>query len=281
MPNHLTELLKNAVEKHIGPNTGVLLSGGIDSSTVAYFAPELPVFTGFYEGEQYDERPWARLMVGQREHHEIRIQPQHFIENFDDMLHDISPPFAGPGTFGQWMVAAYVCKHVSKVLSGEGGDELFGGYARIHLVAGDPPPEGYEDYVLPDDYPRDLKEALDWEWNVNLPALLRVDEQVTSAWGLTAIAPMTEPAVVEYMLKQHPFDRVGKLLLKDAMYGLLPNEILARKDKRGFPVPFVEWAQAEPVRSFVGERIGYIPDLEKPWDRKWWLDMCQGRTALV
>ena len=57
--------------------------------------------------------------------------------------------------------------------------------------------------------------------------------------------------------------------------------IIARKDKRGFPVPFVEWAQEDPVRSFIGERIGYIPDPDLPWDRKWWLDMCQGQTALV
>ena len=49
----------------------------------------------------------------------------------------------------------------------------------------------------------------------------------------------------------------------------------------GFTVPYVEWAQREPVKSFIGDRIGYIPDPEKPWDRKWWLDMCAGQTALV
>jgi len=276
----LTNLLKAAVRKHVKPDTGVLLSGGIDSSTVAYFAPELPAFTGWYYGAAYDERMWARLMAEGREWHQIEITPQDFIDNIDAFLEAVHPPHEGPGAFGQFMVAKEVSKHVSTVLSGEGGDELFGGYARLHLVAGVPPPEGYEDYVLPDDYPDTLAEALDWEWRVNLPALLALDEQVTRAHGLTAIAPMTDVRVANYVLGRPDRERVGKEMLKDAMYGLLPQEILNRKDKRGFPVPYVEWAQG-PLKDFIGERIGYIPDPEKPWDRKWWNDLCAGQQALV
>jgi asparagine synthetase B (glutamine-hydrolysing) len=276
----LRDLIADAVRKHVKPDTGVLLSGGIDSSTVAYFAPELPAFTGFYRGERYDERPWASLMAKEREWHEIEITPQDFIDNFDKMLSVISPPYAGPGTFGQYMVAKEVSNYVHTVLSGEGGDELFGGYARLHLVAGVAPPDGYEDYVLPSDYPDTLEAALDWEFTVNLPALLAVDEQVTRANNLRAIAPMTDRCVTEYVLRQPARERVGKKMLKDAMYGLLPDEILARKDKRGFPVPFVEWAHG-PLSEFFMDRIGYLPDPSKPWDRKYWYDLCAGQAALV
>ena len=279
--SELRFLLADAVERYVTRDTGVLLSGGIDSSTVAFFAPGLPLFTGYYQGAAYDERPWAVLMTEGREWHEIEITPQDFIDHIDGYLQAVPPPHEGPGGFGQYMVARYVSRRVSTVLSGEGGDELFGGYARLHLVAGLPPPEGYEDYVLPDDYPRDLEEALYWEFTVNLPALLALDEKVTSANGLKAIAPMYESAdLVDYVLAQPPYKRVGKVLLKEAMSGLLPDEILRRKDKRGFPVPYVEWAQG-PTRDFVYERIGYIPDPEKPWDRKWWNDLCAGQTALV
>ena len=262
------------------PSTGVLLSGGIDSSTVAYFAPDLPAFTGYYQGAAYDERPWAELMARNREWHQIEITPQDFIDNIDAFLEAVQPPREGPGAFGQYMVAKEVSKHVGTVLSGEGGDELFGGYARLHLVAGISPPDGYEDYVLPEGYPDTLAEALDWEWKVNLPALLALDAQVTAAHGLTALAPMTDIRVVNYVLGRPDSERVGKVMLKEAMYGYLPQEILNRTDKRGFPVPYVEWAQG-PLRDFIGERIGYIPDPEKPWDRKWWLDLCAGQTALV
>ena len=71
---------------------------------------------------------------------------------------------------------------------------------------------------------------------------------------------MTDLAVSTFVLAQPAEERVGKKMLKEAMRGFLPPEILARKDKRGFPVPYVEWAQSDPVRSFIGDRIGYIPD---------------------
>lgn len=277
----LRDLIANAVRTHVGPDTGVLLSGGIDSSTVAYFAPELPLFTGYYKGEAYDERPWASLVAKNREWHEIEITPQDFIDNIDDFLTMIHPPYEGPGAFGQFMVAKYVVQHVPTVLSGEGGDELFGGYARLHIVADIPVPEGYEDYQIPEGYPDNLEDALEWEWMVNLPALLALDEKVTRVNGLTAIAPMAMDLDVIHYAMELPADlRVGKVALKAAMRGRLPEEILNRKDKRGFPVPYVEWAQG-PLKEFIYDRLGYLPDPSKPWDRKWWRDLCLGQVALA
>lgn len=281
-PGYLRGLLSEAVVSahiHAHGRVGVLLSGGVDSSTIAALAPDQPCFTGYYDGPQYDERPYARLVARGRDHHEIRITPQDFIDHFDVMLDRLEPPYAGPGTFGQYMVARYAAEHVETVLSGEGGDELFGGYARLMIVAGVPRPDGYENYVPPADYPGTVAEALLYDWE-RLPDLLRVDEQVTRANGITAVAPMLDARVVAWVLALPPELRVGKRLLKQAVAGLVPREILARTDKRGFPVPFVEWAQG-PLRDFVGDRIGYIPDPDKPWDRQWWLDMCEDAKELA
>lgn len=274
---HLHLLAKSAVQADItGENIiGMSLSGGLDSSSVYKLTGNgIPCFTGYYEGERYDERPYASLVAGD-EWHEIKITPQDFIENFDWMLKAAKPPYQGPGTFGQYMVAKYASKHIEVMLSGEGGDELFGGYARLLIVAGEPRPDGYENYQLPDGYPDTLEAALEWDYE-RLPDLLAVDDQMTSAWGIEARAPFTNPTIVDFVLSIPAKYRVGKQLLKQAMRGIVPDEILGRTDKRGFPTPFVEWAQG-PIREFVHDRIGYVPDPAKPWDRGWWHDLCNAK----
>ena len=136
----LLDLIRTAVHDQLVPGirTGCVLSGGIDSSTVTMLAREQgerPVFTGFYRGDRYDERKWARL-VGGPDHHEIEITPQDFIDHIDDVIEAVGGAQVGPGAFGQYMVARYASRYVDRVLSGEGGDELFGGYARLAIVAG-------------------------------------------------------------------------------------------------------------------------------------------------
>ena len=74
---------------------------------------------------------------------------------------------------------------------------------------------------------------------------------------------MTDVRVANYVLGRPDRERVGKEMLKDAMYGLLPQQILNRKDKRGFPVPYVEWAQG-PLRDFVGESQKPVAKSESP-----------------
>ena len=259
-----------------GGAVGAVLSGGIDSSTVVCMARaaghDLPTFTGYYdEGPAFDERPYARLAAGS-DHHEIKITPEDIVENFDDMMQAFRPPFQGAGAMGQYIVARYVAAQgIETVLSGEGGDELFGGYARLMIVAGHPRPDGYESYQLPDGYPRTLEDALAHDLAA-LPDLLAVDDQACGAWGLTAVAPMTDNRVIDFVLAQPARERVGKHMLRDTVRGLVPDKILDRTDKKGMPAPFVKWGQG-PLREFFLDRIGYVPDPAKPWDRQWWHDL--------
>ena len=71
--------------------TGVVVSGGVDSSTVCAIARDLvgdlPTFTGYYDTEGFDERPYARLVAGAN-HHEIPITPQDFIEDLARTMTD-------------------------------------------------------------------------------------------------------------------------------------------------------------------------------------------------
>lgn len=265
----------SAIDKAEHP-VGVCLSGGVDSSTVAAFAQWLPMFTGWYKGEPYDERRWAELAKG-KWWTPVQITPTDFIRVFDRVREALRGLRCGPGAIGQYVVAEEAARQgIKTLLTGEGGDELFGGYVRLYKVAGKPLPDGYENLTLPDDYPRWLGGALDYEWN-NLRELCQVDERIAGAHGIKVIPPLLDPWVVAWAMQHPPEARLGKRLLKEAMRGVVHDKILDRTDKRGFPVPFVEWAQEEPLRSFVKNRIGYVPDPAKPWDRGWWYDLLDGR----
>jgi len=266
----LVDLLRSAIEYRThGDYVGIVLSGGLDSSTVACLAPPLPTFTGYYDAIGFDEREYARL-VGKGRHHEILIRPTDFVDHFDAMVKHLRPPVMGMGTFGQYMVARYASQFVDVVLSGEGSDELFGGYARTLMAAGEPAPVGYEDYTPPADYPLDdLAAALQYDLD-RLPDLLAVDEQMLGAFGVEGRAPFTDQRIVDYALALPPGERVGKRHLRNAVRGIVPDRIIDRTEKMGFPIPLVAWAQEEPVRTFVMDRLGYLPDPTKPWDRAWW-----------
>lgn len=275
----IRQAVADAVEKAEKP-LGVLLSGGVDSSTVAAFAGNLTTFTGYYPDLGFSEVEYAR-QAAKGEHHLIYIRPADFVDNFDRMVCNIDPFHVGPGVFGQWMVAAKVASlGIKTVFSGEGGDELFGGYARLMYVAGHPLPDGYASYTPPPDYPDTLEEALKYDWE-RLPVLMAADEEICNAWGITVVPPLMDKRVVEFALNLPAHERVGKKLLREAMRGIVPDAILDRKDKKGFPTPFVYWAQEEPVRSFVLDRIGYIPDPAQPFAREWWYDLCRASKERV
>ena len=268
----LIDLLRSAVdEATAGDGVGIVLSGGLDSSTVACLARPLPTFTGFYHEPGFDERFYARLAV-RGEPHEVPIGPRDFVEHFDAMARSLSGAARrqGMGAFGQYMVARAASDYVSALVSGEGSDELFGGYARTLLAAGEPMPLGYENYQPPEGYPvHNLEAALQWDWD-RLPDLLAVDGQTCAAWGVEGRAPFTDPRVVAYGLSLPPSERVGKRHLRRAVRGIVPDPIIDRQQKMGFPVPLVAWCQREPVRSFVMDRVGWLPDPSRPFDRTLW-----------
>ena len=121
---------------------GAHLSGGLDSSTVASMAASLlgePIQTftgGFREADRYDETGWARLVAerGGTVHHEVWPEAQQFVDWLPRLIWHMDEPAAGPGLFPQAMVSELASRHVKVVLGGQGGDEIFGGYAR-YLVA--------------------------------------------------------------------------------------------------------------------------------------------------
>jgi len=126
---------------------GAYLSGGMDSSIVTALAAahnangnvtsRLQTFTGsFREGPEFDESRYARELADATGAmmHEIVCTEQQFVDLMPRLVYQMDEPVAGPGLFPQFLVARCAAAHVKVVLGGQGGDEIFGGYAR-YMVA--------------------------------------------------------------------------------------------------------------------------------------------------
>jgi len=121
---------------------GAYVSGGFDSSIVASLASERAPhefvgFTGkFSMGDDYDESRYARDLAMSKSFmlHEVDITEQDFVQYIEQIIYHLDFPVAGPGSFPQFMVSQLAAKHRKVILGGQGGDEIFGGYAR-YLVA--------------------------------------------------------------------------------------------------------------------------------------------------
>lgn len=150
-PNHTEEyfvrevrrLLEETVSLQLRSDVpvGVYLSGGMDSSIVTRLAaerlPGLKAFTGVFKGDpQFDESRYAHDVADMcgADLHEIFPTEQDFVELLPRLIHYMDEPVAGPGLLPQYVVARAAARHVKVVLGGQGGDEIFGGYAR-YVVA--------------------------------------------------------------------------------------------------------------------------------------------------
>ncbi len=136
----LLSLLYDAVKLQMRSDVpvGVYLSGGIDSTAIAVLAADLlgkglGAFHGkFMEGPSYDESEYARLVSDSTDsaYHEVVPTLDDFMREFRGLIYALDEPVAGPGAFPQLMVSKQASNHVKVILGGQGGDELFCGYAR-------------------------------------------------------------------------------------------------------------------------------------------------------
>jgi asparagine synthase (glutamine-hydrolysing) len=137
----LRALLQECVKMHLRSDVplGAFLSGGLDSSTIVALMTEFlnePVKTysvGFDgDGEDTSELPYARLVAKKfhSDHHEVLIGPAQVVDLLEKVVWHLDQPLADQATLATYMVAERASREVKMVLTGEGGDELFAGYAR-------------------------------------------------------------------------------------------------------------------------------------------------------
>jgi asparagine synthase (glutamine-hydrolysing) len=134
----LYDLIRNTVKDHMISDVpvGFLLSGGVDSTVVLSCAAaaagnRINTFTVGFENTQFeDERVYARLAAKRygTHHHEITITAKEFWDFLPSLVLHMEEPVCDPPAVSLHYVSQLARRHVKVLLSGEGGDEAFGGY---------------------------------------------------------------------------------------------------------------------------------------------------------
>ena len=140
LSHQLESVLSEAVRDHLVADVpvGVLLSGGVDSSTVAALAARhvgrVKTFAIVHDDPDFDESREARAVaeVIGSEHHEIPLPSAGLtFDDLDVLVEHHGDPFGDSSSLNVLRISREMRKHVTVALSGDGGDEVFAGYARF------------------------------------------------------------------------------------------------------------------------------------------------------
>lgn len=353
--SRLRGLVEESLSLHLRSDVpiGSYVSGGIDSSLIHILASNNHRnslgfhgrFTG-YPG--YDESLFAHKACIQSDSqlHCIDITAQDFQKHIENVIYFLDFPVAGPGAFPQFMVSQLASKYVKVVLGGQGGDEIFGGYARYLIayfeqcikaaIEGQYKNGNYVvtiESIIPNlellkeykpliqqfwssglfesmdrryfhliNRSTDMQDEIDWsvldckkvfedfatifnsranvqkeayfdkmthfDFKCLLPALLHVEDRMSMAHGIESRVPFLDHPLVEFTATI-PADikfKDGKMknLIKQVFASELPDEIINRRDKMGFPVPLKEWFDDD-LRVFIMDIFSAMNSKKRPY----------------
>jgi len=273
---------------------GVLLSGGLDSSLVVALladghAADLKTFSIGFDSVgdvQGDEFRYSDLIARQfaTDHHRIRIAPTRALSALPAAIAAMSEPMMSHDAIGFYLLSEEVARHVKVVQSGQGADEIFGGYhwypplmrtndpvdeyARVYfdrdhaemgealaprLMNGDYSREFVENFFARAGGARPIDNTLALDTRIMLvdDPVKRVDN-MTMAWGLEARVPFLDHELVELAARIPADLKVrdgGKWILKQAARAVVPAEVIDRP-KGYFPVPALKYLRG-PFLDFV------------------------------
>ncbi len=135
-PKDIKDVVTDSIKHHMVANVevGTFLSGGIDSTIVASIAskinPNIKSFSVGFDVDGYNELDYARTTAEKLniENIPIIVNEQDYIKSLPKVMYHLDDPVADPSQVGIYLLSKEASKHVKVVLSGEGSDELFGGY---------------------------------------------------------------------------------------------------------------------------------------------------------
>ncbi len=300
----LLDALRTAVKRRMVADVpvGVLLSGGVDSSLIVGLLAEagqkqLATYSIGFEaahGEKGDEFKYSDLIAEhyKTDHHRIFISSDEMRENLPKAIQAMSEPMVSYDNIGFFLLSGEVSKTIKVVQSGQGADEVFGGYHWYPPLAGSN--KAVADYAnvffdrsnavlaehLSPEYMADKDETLAFvethfaaagaddpvdkalriDTNIMLvdDPVKRVDN-MTMAWGLEARVPFLDHELVELanrMPSKLKLAQGGKGILKEVARRIVPSEVIDRP-KGYFPVPalkYIEGPYLEMVRDSLSSQ---------------------------
>lgn len=139
----LDQLLRKSVQSQLMADVkvGCQLSGGIDSSLVSvfartHFAANMDTFSVVFNDPAYSEDRWISQAAdaAQADSHRFMFTPEFFLDKLDTATWHLDQPLNHPNSLGIYLLAEKASSQVTVLLSGEGADELMGGYMRFYYA---------------------------------------------------------------------------------------------------------------------------------------------------
>jgi len=284
---------------------GVYLSGGVDSAIIAAVAKqhlkELHTFSMGFAESSYNELPLAKQTAEYLGtiHHEAIVQLPQLPEMAQRIVDQYDQPFGDCSAIPTMLLAEESKKYITVALTGDGGDEAFGGYERYWVYDGKAGIVGYipwlsvmpfrvVNHILDPEFAKSIigPHTLGWMFqqaamfpgNDLLNQMMWLDtrtylpndiivkmERASMAASVEARCPFLDHRVIELALAIPSSLKIagntGKLILKDAFRDMVPLSVLLRP-KRGFSVPVGEWFRSEIGRQML---VDMTTDLNWPW----------------
>lgn len=269
--SRIQELLKKSVERRLIADVplGVFLSGGLDSSIITSLmasvsTSRIKTFTiGFSNSSKsYSELDDARVVAQyfDTDHHEILLGENDLTEVLPDLIYHYDEPFGDAANFPTYLLSKFARKHVTVCLSGEGSDELFGGYRRYVI-------ENWIQHYFPFTGLLDRSPIKNVVQNSKIPEKLRrLAESLTISdiseryanWLSVFKKEMRIKLLADYC-KQDDFDPIGlyrKYFTHPKLYGI--NRMLYIDQQTWLPDTYLEKADKASMAVGLEVRVPFL-----------------------
>ncbi len=274
---------------------GLFLSGGMDSTLVATIASEiggasLPSFSIGFEDDRFNELPTAQRTAKRLglKHHGLILDDKSILDQVASWFDDITEPLADPSIVPTRALTAFAREHVTTVITGDGGDELFGGYERYRSGAAlwrmsQRVPHSLTRLAsatarrLPGSVLDLAGRLVGGRSNVEEPsrrinkalAALSADDYESLRRALVAKTALPQADVADQPPVRSADELISRLM-DDDLVSYLPGSVLSKLDRCAMSVglearaPFldhriVQWSRTLPVDVLVNDRAGKRP----------------------